>query len=66
MSQPEEFCTTCRNVVVRTYREMRQHGTGDRIAFNAALNVLTLRHPERPLKACVSDTAAWIADALES
>jgi hypothetical protein len=65
MSANKEFCGACRQVIVRTYREMRAHGQDDPEAFQVALNVLVLRHPGRRIDACASDAARWISDAVD-
>jgi hypothetical protein len=66
MTTGEEFCGTCREVVLRTYREMRAAGRDDRASFRAALHVLVLRHPERGFETCRSEAADWIAEACEA
>jgi hypothetical protein len=38
-------CTSCRDVVARTYFELMSRGYGDEDAFRAADHVLALRHP---------------------
>jgi hypothetical protein len=53
-------CESCRNVVVRAYRELRSHGVEEDSAFRSALRVLVLRHPERTQEDFAAVAAAWI------
>ena len=54
----DEFCERCQVVVKRAYGSMRLAGRNDRSAFDAAVRVLSLRHPGHPsdqYKRVVSD-----------
>ena len=63
MSQELEMCEACRAAVTRTYREMRGLGKDEAIAFEAALRVLALRHPEKSPATRVSVLAEWLDTA---
>ena len=58
-------CDSCRNVIVRTYRGVRAGGRDDRSAFQSAVKVLSLRHPERTQEENIELASVWIAQALE-
>ena len=60
----DDGCADCRTIIVRTYRELRQTGTEDYPAFNAALRVFSLRHPERK-KDALPIVSQWISEVLE-
>ena len=57
-----DACGSCRAAVIRTYREFRRLGEGDRDAFRAALQLLSLRHPERSREACLALASEWLAE----
>ena len=59
-------CSPCRRAVVRTYHELRDLGSDDVAAFEAAVTVLMLRHMERTRQECLDLAADWIADDLET
>ena len=56
----------CRAAVLSAYRGFRACGGDDPSAFRVALQVLTLRHPERPRNECILLASEWIAEALEN
>lgn len=57
-----ETCQACKAAVVRAYRELRASGVADRPAFEAAVNVLALRHPERDARVYQDAVAAWLTE----
>ena len=61
----DDGCENCRNVVIRTYRELRQSGSEDHPAFSAAVRVYSLRHPERSGEEVVPIVSEWISKVLE-
>jgi hypothetical protein len=59
----ERLCQ-CRGILLRTYKELRAAGYDDRNAFQAAIHVLTLRHPGHERDYYSGLAAQWIeADA---
>jgi len=68
--QSEEYCTdqcgSCQSVIVRTYRGFRACGGDDPSAFETAVRVLCLRHPERTLEENIELASVWIAQAIEA
>ncbi len=60
------YCQPCQVAVQRTYRDLRAKGMGDRLAFDAAVRVCAIRHPERDFWDCVDTVAAWLDEGGES
>ena len=56
---------TCRDVVVRTYNELRQRGDGDAAAFRSAMTVFALRHPEATQDQRLALASEWLADTYD-
>jgi hypothetical protein len=55
-------CNSCRAVVTRTYRELRELGTEDPSAFKSAVSVLALRHPGRARQEYIAAVSDWLVD----
>jgi hypothetical protein len=56
-----EICESCRQAVLRTYREMLEKGGDETAALRSAMSVLALRHPEQRRGARADLLAAWLA-----
>jgi hypothetical protein len=56
---------SCRDVVVRTYNELRERGDGDAPAFRSAMTVLALRHPEATPAQRLALASEWLADRFD-
>lgn len=57
--------TSCRDVIVRTYRDLRRCGQDDVSAFRSAARVLALRHPERSSDANLAIAARWLSNDVD-
>ncbi len=55
---------SCETKVLRVYSELRALGEADRRAFESALTLYRIRHPEAGPRAATDVVAAWISDSL--
>ena len=63
MSEDHEeghICNSCRQAVIRTFRELWLKGEDEETALRAALHVLALRHPQRPVETRATDVLRWL------
>ena len=57
---PEENCSDCQGVIVRTYDELMDSGVSDRNAYLSAVRVLKLRHPGHEPNYYFLQVAQWL------
>lgn len=66
MNRHKHIHTRCKAAAVRAYLELREKGEGDVAAFDAAVHVFRLHHPEVPKVQALDAVSAWVDDAVAS
>ena len=55
-------CDSCRQAVLRVFRELWLKGEDEETALRAALHILSLRHPDQTPETRATDVLRWLLE----